>query len=120
MCLGPVTAQGLREDGSEDPDGVHFDAENLTMERQGKKGEIVRALLKNVKADWSGMTAKSAALELDLKNSRLIARDAKDAVITLPNGRTLTAPRIEVNYETWSFDLHHGGFAQKNPEGPDR
>ncbi|HZN41382.1 MAG TPA: hypothetical protein VFD82_21420 [Planctomycetota bacterium] len=123
VCRGPVEAQGLREDGSDDPDGVHFDAETLTMEtmeRQGKK-EIVRTLCKGVTASWSGMTAKSASLELDVKFSRLIARDPKGAVVALPNGRTLTAPRIEVNYETWSFDLSNGGFAQKNPtQGPGR
>ncbi|HEU4420085.1 MAG TPA: hypothetical protein VFT55_14215, partial [Planctomycetota bacterium] len=115
VCRGPVEAQGLREDGSDDPDGVHFDAENLRMERQAEKGEIVRALCDNAKMDWSGMSATTRSLELDLKLSRLIARDAKGAVVALPNGRTLTAPRIEVNYETWSFDLHHGGFTQKNP-----
>jgi hypothetical protein len=120
VCRGPVEAQGLREDGSDDPDGVHFDAESLTMERQGKR-EIARALCKGVTASWSGMTAKSASLELDARFSRLIARDPKGAVVTLPKGRTLTAPRIEVNYETWSFDLHHGSFAQKNPtQGPGR
>ncbi|HEX6811481.1 MAG TPA: hypothetical protein VF384_07650 [Planctomycetota bacterium] len=120
VCHGPVTAQGIREDGSDDPDGVHLEAGNLIMERDGEGGQIVRALCKNVKAEYSGMTARSASLELDHKFSRLIARDPNDAVVTLPKGRTLTAPRIEVNYETWSFDLHHGGFAQKNPEGPGR
>jgi hypothetical protein len=121
VCRGPVEAQGLCEDGSDDPDGMHFDAEHFVMERQGDKGEIARALWNDVKVVWSGMTATTSALELDLKFSRLIARDTKGAVITLPNGRTLTAPRIEVNYETWSFDLHDGSFAQKNPtKGPGR
>lgn len=121
VCRGPVEAQGLFEDGSEDPDGMHFGAENFVMERQGKKGEISRALWNNVKVDWDGMSATTSALELDLKFSRLIARDPKGAVVALPNGRTLTAPRIELNYETWAFDLHHGSFAQKNPtQGPGR
>jgi len=114
VCRGPVEAHGLCEDGSEDPDGMHFEAETFVMERQGKN-EIARALWNNVKVEWSGMTATTSALELDLKFSRLIARDPNGAVVALPNGRTLTAPRIEVNYETWSFDLHHGSFAQKNP-----
>ena len=123
VCRGPVEAQGLCEDGSEDPEGMHFDAEHFVMERQGKKGErgeISRALWNDVKVVWSGMTATTSALELDLRFSRLIARDPKGAVIALPNGRTLTAPRIEVNYETWSFDLQDGSFAQKADPGTNR
>ncbi|HEX5052497.1 MAG TPA: hypothetical protein VFZ65_12040 [Planctomycetota bacterium] len=111
---GPVVAQGLNEDGSENPDGVHLEAEQLRMQRQPQTGEIVKVTGRVVTLDWSKMKARSASAELDARWNRMTFSDPADAVVSMPDGREWRSPFIEVNYETMSVKWHPGRLVQKD------
>ena len=116
---GPVVAQGLREDGSDDPDGMHIDARELRMDRQPATRKIVRVVGKDVRIDWSRMNARSAEIELDLRWNRCIASDPNGATVTMPDGHTFSSPRIEVNYDAMSVDCSHGRVDQRSKPARD-
>ncbi len=97
---GPVAARGLLPDGALDPRGLGLDARTLRLLRSAETGEIVRATAGDVTLDWTEVQARCASLDLDLRWSRVVAADPRDAVVTMRDGRELRSPRIEVNYET--------------------
>jgi hypothetical protein len=111
---GPVAANGLRPDGSEDPDGIHLNAGRLRMARDLETGDIVRVLGDDVQLDWSRVDATSAEIELDLLRSLCIARDPHNATVTA-DGRVWTAPHVEVNYETLAVTCYNGRLVQTRP-----
>jgi hypothetical protein len=111
---GPVVAQGLRPDGSEDPEGIHLDAGSLRMFRQAETGEVIRVLGQDVRVDWSRLDATSSEVELDLRRTRCIARDVEGAMVAVPGRGTFTAPRVEVNYETMAVTCFHGRLVQSD------
>jgi hypothetical protein len=117
---GPVTARGLQADGAEDPDGIRLDAQTLQLARDPVTGAVVSALGKNVRVDWTRLQARSAEVEFDVRRSRCIARDPADAEVVLPGGRTITAPRIEVNYETMAVSYRNGRMVQATDAGAGR
>lgn len=118
---GPVATHSLLADGTEDASGMHIDARVLRMLRNVDSGEVVRVHGDDVKLDWSKARAHSAEVEIDLRWSKLIARDANGATVVLPDGRTYAAPRIELNYDTmavtsWSGSLVQGGRPEAAPK----
>ncbi|MFY9342880.1 MAG: hypothetical protein WAT39_10345 [Planctomycetota bacterium] len=119
VFAGPVQAQGLRADGSDDPDGVHLDARELTMQRQLQPagllqpGDIVRVVAKDVTVDWTRLDARCAEIELDLQRSVCIAKDPGDATVLLPNGIEIRAPQVEVNWETMTMQYRRGRIARR-------
>lgn len=110
---GPVAARGLLPDGALDPRGLGLDARTLRLLRSADTGEIVRATAGDVTLDWTEAQARCASLDLDLRWSRLVAADPRDAVVTMRDGRELRSPRIEVNYETQSARMSSGRMAQR-------
>ncbi|MBL9080097.1 MAG: hypothetical protein JNL08_21570 [Planctomycetes bacterium] len=100
---GPVTAIGLRADGSEDPDGIALDARELLLRRDPRSGDVVRAIGRGVDVDWPQLRAKAAEVDLDVVTTRCVARDPARATVVLPGGRTITAPYVEVNWETLAY-----------------
>jgi len=110
---GPVAARGLLPDGALDPRGLGLDARTLRLQRSADTGEIVRATAGDVTLDWTEVQARCASLDLDLRWSRVVAADPRDAVVTMRDGRELRAPRIEVNYETQSARMSSGRMAQR-------
>lgn len=116
---GPVTAQGLRADGTADPDGIRISAEELTLERQPRNERETRmARVSRVLAtggasvDWRTMHAFSQNLEVDLLRQRCIVDDDNGAYLELGNGMTWRARRIEAFYVTWSVRSWHGTHRQ--------
>ncbi len=105
---GPVVAQGLRPDGSVDPDGIHIDAKELTMRREPASGDIVRVLARHVTLDWTRLDAICTDLEIDVPNRRCIVSDPRDAVVDLANGWRYLAPRLEIDYETLAIGSFQG------------
>jgi hypothetical protein len=59
------------------------------------------------------MSARCAALDLDLRWSKVVAADPADAVVQMRDGRELRAPRIEVNYATQSARMSSGRMTQR-------
>lgn len=110
---GPVAARGLLPDGAIDPRGLGLDARTLRLLRSADTGEIVRATAGDVALDWTEVQARCASLDLDLRWSRIVAADPRDAVVTMRDGRELRSPRIEVNYETQSARMTSGRMAQR-------
>lgn len=100
---GPVLARALTADGEFDPDGIAIDARELVLLRDRKTGEIARAKGRQVQVDWTRMQAAAAEVELDLGRTRCIARDPANATVTLPGGQVITAPYVEINYETMAY-----------------
>lgn len=111
LFQGPVTAQSLRPGGEADPAGMHIDARGLQMFRHGES-QIARIVGTDVDLVWSLVHARSAEVEVDLRWSRLVARDPNGASVELPDRRTWTAPRIEVNYETMAVTTYQGLLRQ--------
>ena len=109
---GPVVARGLQPDGTPDPKGLGIDARELRMVRDRKSGDIVSMLGKGVVVDWTRVHATCAQVELDVKQSRLLATDPDDAVVTLPGGRVIRSPRVEVNYDTLTWRMTSGRVEQ--------
>lgn len=100
---GPVLTRALTADGEIDPAGIAIDARELVLLRDRKTGEIARAKGKQVQVDWTRMQADAAEVELDLVRTRCIARDPEHATVALPGGRVITAPYVEINYETMAY-----------------
>lgn len=109
---GPVAMQSLRADGTEDALGMHIDAAFLQMARDAKTGEVVRVVGKDVTLDWTQAKARSAEVEVDLRWNKLVARDPNGAQVVLPDQRTFSAPRIELNYETMAVTSWWGSLVQ--------
>ena len=84
LFLGPVVANSLDANGTETTDGMHIDAAQLLMERNRETGKLVRVIGKDVRADWKGLSARSAEMELDLKWNRFTVRDPAGAKSTSP------------------------------------
>ena len=116
---GPVAARGLLPDGALDPRGLRLDARTLRLLRDLASGELVAAEARGVDAGWSDMAARCAALDLDLRWSKVVAADPADAVVQLRDGRELRAPRIEVNYATQSARMSSGRMTQRDLAGAD-
>ncbi len=114
---GPVRATGLTADGEIDPQGLLLDAHELLLRRDLATGEVVQALGKDVRVDWTRMQAHSAEVEFDVRRNRCIARDPANATVVLPGGRTFLAPRIEVDYETMAVNYRHGRMVQTSEAG---
>lgn len=110
---GPVTASGLRADGTPDPAGLGLDARQLRMLRDRKSGELVQVVGKDVVVDWTRLHATAADVELDLRRDRLVAADPNEATVTLPDGREFRSPRLEVNYETLALRISQGLASQR-------
>jgi len=110
---GPVAARGLLPDGALDPRGMSLDARTLRLLRSAETGEIVRADAGDVTLDWTEARARCASLDIDLRWSRIVAADPRDAVVTMRDGRELRSPRIEVNYATQSARMTSGRMAQR-------
>ena len=116
---GPVAARGLLPDGALDPRGLRLDARTLRLLRDLESGELVAAEARGVDAGWADMAARCAALDLDLRWSKVVAADPADAVVQLRDGRELRAPRIEVNYATQSARMSSGRMTQRELAGAD-
>jgi hypothetical protein len=110
---GPVVTQGLRADGSDDPDGPRIDARELAMKRDPKTGALVEMTAEDVTIDWTRLDARCAEVTLDLVRSRCIAKDRREAVITLGSGLEVRAPRIEVDWESMAVQAAGARFAQR-------
>lgn len=110
---GPVAARGLLPDGALDPRGLRLDARTLRLLRDLESGELVAAEARGVDAGWADMSARCAALDLDLRWSKVVAADPADAVVQMRDGRELRAPRIEVNYATQSARMSSGRMTQR-------
>ncbi len=109
IFLGPVTTAGLTANGELDANGMHIEARELSMVRARKTGDVTHVLGKDVVVDWTRLHAKCADVALDLVDHRLLATDPDDAVITLPDGREIRSPRIDVDYVTMAFRMFGGG-----------
>ncbi|MBX3462586.1 MAG: hypothetical protein KF830_05415 [Planctomycetes bacterium] len=117
---GPVTAQGLRPDGDLDPEGIHLDARELRLLRDVRTGEVVQANGKDVRIDWTRLQAQGAEVDFDVRRNRCVVRDPADAIVDLPGGRRVTAPRIDLNYETMAVSYRNGRMVQTANAGADR
>lgn len=118
---GPVVAQALRADGTDDLDGIHIDAQQLAMQRDPKTGEPLRMNGRTVRLDWNRLVATSAQVELDLPWHRLTVRDPAGARVVLQNGLEYVSPWIEVNYETLAIHCFDGRLQQNDaPVANDR
>ena len=110
---GPVEAQGIKDDGQDDPDGINIDAKELIMTRlvkgsgpdlsRGNPGDIAMIKGKDVMIDWTQLDATAATIELDIQRGHCTASDPNGAIVKLPDGRTLRTAWAFVNYKTWSF-----------------
>jgi hypothetical protein len=101
---GRVLAHGLRRDGEIDPSGLRIDARELSLLRDAdatseRDGDVVRAIGRDVTFAWSHVRAVCAQMDLDVIARRLVATDDDEAVVTLPGGREVRAPRVELDYE---------------------
>lgn len=112
--LGPVTAIALRPDGRDDPDGIHLNARELQLLRSDTN-KIVRALAKDVVVDWTRLEAVCAEIELDLIGNNCIAQGDPEAIVTLPDGVEIKAPRVEVNWQRRTMSTADGRIQQRVP-----
>ncbi len=118
---GPVVAQALHADGSDDPEGMHVAARFLAMQGDPETFEIVRMTGREVALDWSQLTAKSAEAELDLRWNRCTVHDPAGARVRLPNGLEFVSPWIEANYDTLAIHCFDGRVQQNDaPVANDR
>lgn len=111
--FGPVTARGLRADGSDDPDGPRIDARELAMKRDPVHGGLVEMTAKDVTVDWTRLDATCTDVTFDLVRNRCIASDKREAVVTFANGLEVRAPRIEVDWESMAVQAAGARFAQR-------
>ena len=121
---GPVEAQGLLPNGQNDPNGIHINAQTLTMDRLvegdgpglviGKPGDISRIEGQDVVIDWSTLDAKAANIVIDVLRGHCTASDSNGAIVQLPDGRTLRSNWAFVNYKTWSFRTGASSVLQPN------
>lgn len=109
---GPVITNSLREDGQIDPFGLHIDARQLAMQRHPTTGEITMVRGQDVFVEWSGITAKSAQIELDVRNSRCRATDPNEAQVVLPGGERFMAPSIEIFYDRFEVRCFNSRFTR--------
>lgn len=111
---GPVTAQGLLPDGSEDPAGLRIATEQLELRRDPRTGEVQRLRASgDVRLDWPRIRARCRELEVDLAWQRCIVRDPVGAEVWLPDGQYFRSRHLEANYTTLSVDSYDGRFEQR-------
>lgn len=105
---GPVTANSLRPDGSDEPDGMQITAQQMQMARNRETGELVHVVAAGgVAFAWRRLEAHSRRVELDLRRELCIVEDPDGATLRLGALR-FAAPRIEANYGTRSVRTFRG------------
>jgi len=116
---GPVQANGLRPDGSVDPDGLNLRAGRLHMARDATNGRVNTVRGDSVDLDWiqRRLQARAAELELDVGQNRCIVRDPAGARVRLAGGRTVIAEHIEVDYAAMAWTAH-GLVLEQVPQQP--
>lgn len=112
--LGPVAANALHPDGRDDPDGIHLNARELHLQRSDTN-KIVGALAKDVVVDWTRLAATCAEIELDLIGNNCIAKGDPEAIVKLPDGVEVKAPRVEVNWQRRTMSTADGRIEQRVP-----
>lgn len=118
---GPVQANSLLADGTQDPQGMHVDAKRLTMRRHRDTGELlVVEAGGGVTVHWRDLYAKSERVELDLRWQKCIAEDDNGAEVRFGGGRSYVARRIEANYETYTVRSYFGRLQQSAPVTAER
>ncbi|MEC7585031.1 MAG: hypothetical protein VYE77_11995 [Planctomycetota bacterium] len=116
LFQGPVSAHSLLRDGSRNPEGMHIQANTLTMTRDVDSGEVVMVNgTGGVVLDWPQrhVWADSEQLELDLRWQRCIAQDPESAELRLEGGVTYLSRRLEVYYETSVVTSDGGRIVQR-------
>jgi hypothetical protein len=113
---GPVEMQSLAADSTDDPDGAHLTADDVSLERNPETGEILRINASgNVRLEWSGVTAWGTKLTLDPKTHFVTVSDpTRNAGVELSNGLLYRAGAVRANYETfrvqsWAGRVDGGG-----------
>lgn len=113
---GPVNAHSLLGDGARNPEGMHIQANTLTMTRDIDTGEVQKVNgTGGVLLDWPQrqVWANSEQLELDLRWQRCIAEDPESAELRLEGGITYLSRRLEVYYETSVVSSDGGRIVQR-------
>ena len=111
--FGPVHAHSLRDDGTQDPDGMNVDAAQLSMRRHKDTGELLSVdAAGGVTVRWRDLYAKSEKVELDLRWQRCIAEDDDGAEVRFGDGQSYVAQRIEANYATYTVRSYFGRLQQ--------
>lgn len=113
---GLVEMQSLAADGTDDPDGAHLTADNVSLDRDPETGEILQIHASgNVRLEWSGVTAWGTKLTLDPKTHFVTVSDPnRNAGVELSNGLRYRAGAVHANYESfrvqsWAGRVDGGG-----------